>query len=70
MEEPVVGDMSITDEHAVVTVRASFQDAAIMLMEFPRGAILIKNDKYDRIEGVITIKELLSVCAEGKAPAA
>lgn len=67
MEEPTVGDMSITDEHAVVGLRATFQDAAVKLMEFPQGAILVNNDKHDRIEGVITIRELLSVCAEGKA---
>ena len=37
-------------------------------MEFPNGAVLIHNPKTDQIDGVITIRELLSVCAENKAP--
>ncbi len=68
-EEPTVGDMSITDEHGVLNSKATFKDVAAQLSQFPNGAILVEDAKSGGIVGVVTIRELLSVCAQDKAPA-
>lgn len=69
MEEPTVGDMSITDEHAIIPMKSTFQEVAHKLQEFPTGAILIHDDKTNNIGGIVTIRELLHICSEGKNPA-
>ncbi|MGY8701385.1 MAG: CBS domain-containing protein [Candidatus Poseidoniales archaeon] len=67
--EPVVGDMSITDEHAVVGGKATFADVCQPFIKSRDAAILIENPKTGQIEGVITLKDLLILIASGKNPA-
>ena len=67
--EPVVGDMSITDEHAVVGGKATFSDVCQPFIKSRDAAILVENAKTGQIEGVITLKDMLVVIAAGKNPA-
>ena len=66
--EPVVGDMSITDEHAVVGGKATFSDVCQPFLKSRDAAILIENPKTGQIEGVITLKDMLTMIAAGKNP--
>jgi signal-transduction protein with cAMP-binding, CBS, and nucleotidyltransferase domain len=67
--EPVVGDMSITDEHAVVGGKATFSDVCQPFIKSRDAAILVENPKTGQIEGVVTLKDLLIMIAAGKNPA-
>ena len=67
--EPVVGDMSITDEHAVVGAKATFADVCQPFLRSRDAAVLVENAKTGEIDGVITLKDLLEVIATGKNPA-
>ena len=67
--EPVVGDMSITDEHAVVGGKATFSDVCQPFLKSRDAAILVENPKTGQIEGVITLKDMLNMIAAGKNPA-
>lgn len=67
--EPVVGDMSITDEHAVVGAKATFADVCQPFLRSRDAAVLVENAKTGEIDGVITLKDLLEIIATGKNPA-
>ena len=67
--EPVVGDMSITDEHAVVGAKATFADVCQPFLRSRDAAVLVENAKTGGIDGVITLKDLLQIIATGKNPA-
>lgn len=67
--EPVVGDMSITDEHAVVGGKATFADVCQPFLRSRDAAVLVENAKTGAIDGVITLKDLLQLISSGKNPA-
>jgi len=62
-----VGDMSITDEHAVVKESDDFRIIAKKLIRYPTGAVVVLNTA-GRVSGVLTIKELLKAMIDDKKP--
>ena len=67
MDEPTVADMSIGDEHDLIDGKSSFREVASKLMSQPSSAILVMS-KVGKVAGVVTLKDLLKLCAEGKNP--
>jgi len=69
MQEPTVSDMSITDEHIVVEPKVTVGSIASQLADDPSLAVLVKIKGGSDIQGVVTVKDILSLMAEGKNPA-
>ena len=63
MEEPVVSDMSITDEHIVVATKTRVSEICAELSKNPDHAILVK--KGSDILGVVTARDIFMNMAEG-----
>jgi signal-transduction protein with cAMP-binding, CBS, and nucleotidyltransferase domain len=69
MQEPTVSDMSIADEHIVVEPKATVASIASQLASDSGLAVLVKVKGGSEIQGVVTVKDILSIIAEGKNPA-
>ena len=63
MEEPTVGDMSITDEHIVVASKTKISKICQELSKNPDYAVLVK--KSGEIIGVVTARDIFAKMAEG-----
>ena len=63
MDEPVVSDMSITDEHIVVASKTKVSEICAELSKNPDHAILVK--KGSDILGVVTARDIFRQMAEG-----
>ena len=63
MEEPTVADMSIADEHIVVTKKTRISAVCEELSVNPGHAVLVK--KGGDILGVVTAKDIFATMAEG-----
>ena len=63
MEEPTIGDMSITDEHIVVASKTKISKICQELSKNPDYAVLVK--KSGDIIGVVTARDIFAKMAEG-----
>ena len=68
MQEPTVSDMSIIDEHIVVEPKATVTSIASQLASESGLAVLVKIKGGNEIQGVVTVKDILSIISEGKNP--
>jgi CBS domain-containing protein len=69
MQEPTVSDMSIADEHIIVEPKVTVASIASQLASDSSLAVLVKIKGGSEIQGVVTVKDILSLIAEGKNPA-
>ena len=68
MQEPTVSDMSIADEHIVVGPKATVVSVASQLSTDSGIAVLVKKKGGNEIQGVVTVRDILSIISEGKNP--
>jgi predicted transcriptional regulator len=64
MDDVLVSDLVLTDEHETVGLDESIADAAEKLLDLGRGVLVVVGDK-NKVKGIVTPNQVLAAVAAG-----